>query len=58
MEFGQLIADDQAESPYDQAVEILTGEAVRDALEALGYRERRVLELRYGLGGAHSADAR
>ncbi len=52
MEFGQLIADDQAESPYDQAVEILTGEAVRDALEALGYRERRVLELRYGLGGA------
>jgi RNA polymerase primary sigma factor len=26
---------------------------VREALEALGYRERRVLELRYGLGGAH-----
>ena len=50
-EFGQLIADEQAESPYDRAVEILTGEAVRDALEALGYRERRVLELRYGLGG-------
>ncbi len=51
-EFGHLIADEQAESPYDRAVEILTGEAVRDALEALGYRERRVLELRYGLGGA------
>jgi RNA polymerase primary sigma factor len=50
-EFGHLIADEQAESPYDRAVEILTGEAVRDALEALGYRERRVLELRYGLGG-------
>ena len=52
-EFGQLIADEQAESPYDRAVEILTGEAVRDALGSLGYRERRVLELRYGLGGAH-----
>ena len=53
LEFGQLIADEHAESPYDKAVEIMTGEAVRGALEALGYRERRVLELRYGLGGAH-----
>jgi RNA polymerase primary sigma factor len=53
LEFGQLIADEHAESPYDRAVEILTGEAVRYALEALGYRERRVLEMRYGLGGAH-----
>jgi RNA polymerase primary sigma factor len=35
------------------AVDILTSEAVREALEALGYRERRVLELRFGLGGAH-----
>jgi len=53
LEFGQLIADEEAESPYDRAVEILTGEAVREALEALAYRERRVLELRYGLGGVH-----
>jgi RNA polymerase primary sigma factor len=50
-EFGQLLADDQAESPYDRAVEILTKDALRKALENLGYRERRVLELRYGLGG-------
>jgi RNA polymerase primary sigma factor len=49
-EFGQLIADEQAESPYERAVEILTNEALRDALENLSYRERRVLELRYGLG--------
>ena len=49
-EFGQFIADEQAESPYERAVEILTNEALRDALENLGYRERRVLELRYGLG--------
>ena len=52
-EFGQFIADDHAESPYDRAVEILTNEALRDALENLSYRERRVLELRYGLGGEH-----
>jgi RNA polymerase primary sigma factor len=49
-EFGQLIADEQAESPYDRAVETLTNEALRDALENLSYRERRVLELRYGFG--------
>ena len=50
-EFGHLIADEQAESPYDRAVEILTNEALRDVLESLSYRERRVLELRYGLDG-------
>jgi RNA polymerase primary sigma factor len=49
-EFGQLIADHRAESPYERAVEILTSEALREALENLSYRERRVLELRYGLG--------
>jgi RNA polymerase primary sigma factor len=52
-EFGQFIADEQAESPYERAVEILTKQALRDALENLTYRERRVLELRYGLGGEH-----
>ncbi len=34
-------------------MEILTNQALRDALENLSYRERRVLELRYGLGGEH-----
>ncbi len=52
-EFGQFIADEQAESPYERAVEILRNDALRDALENLSYRERRVLELRYGLGGEH-----
>jgi RNA polymerase primary sigma factor len=52
-EFGQLIADEQAESPYERAVEILTNEALRKSLETLSYRERRVLELRYGLGDQH-----
>ena len=52
-EFGQLIADDHAKSPYERAVEILTNAALHEALENLSYRERRVLELRYGLGGQH-----
>jgi RNA polymerase primary sigma factor len=50
-EFGQLIADEHAESPYERAVEILAKEALLDALANLGYRERRVIELRYGLAG-------
>ncbi|MGN6167945.1 MAG: sigma-70 family RNA polymerase sigma factor, partial [Solirubrobacteraceae bacterium] len=52
-EFGQLIADEQAESPYERAVEAFTHEALREARENLSYRERRVLELRYGLGDQH-----
>jgi RNA polymerase primary sigma factor len=52
-EFGQFIADEHAESPYERAVEILTHEALQDALENLSYRERRVLEMRYGLAGEH-----
>ena len=31
-EFGQLIADEHAESPYERAVEILRDDALRDAL--------------------------
>jgi RNA polymerase primary sigma factor len=52
-EFGQFIADERAESPYERAAEILTKQALREVLENLSYRERRVLELRYGLGGEH-----
>ncbi|MGZ5321857.1 MAG: sigma-70 family RNA polymerase sigma factor [Solirubrobacterales bacterium] len=52
-EFGQFIADEKAESPYERAADILTKQALREALENLSYRERRVLELRYGLGGEH-----
>ena len=52
---GQLIADEHAESPYERAVEILTNAALHEALENLSNRERRVLELRYGLGGSQPA---
>ncbi|MDQ3851110.1 MAG: sigma-70 family RNA polymerase sigma factor, partial [Actinomycetota bacterium] len=50
-EFGHLIPDDEAESPHDCAVEVLTRQAVQDVLARLTHRERRVLELRYGLSG-------
>jgi RNA polymerase primary sigma factor len=53
-EFGQLIADEHAESPYDRAVETITSEALRDALENLSDRERRVIELRFGLDDQRS----
>ena len=49
--FGEFIADEQAPSPYEKATDALAKEALHEALENLGYRERRVLEMRYGLGG-------
>ena len=50
-EFGQFIADEKAISPEAAADETLRNEALQDVLNSLSYRERRVLELRYGLGG-------
>jgi len=49
-EFGHLIEDSSAESPFDAAVDRMTRDRLREALENLSYRERRILELRYGLG--------
>ena len=50
LEFGDLIADQKAESPYERVAETLNEEALHEALKNLSYRERRVLELRFGLG--------
>jgi RNA polymerase primary sigma factor len=50
-EFGELLADVAAECPYERAAKILALETLRAALEQLSLRERRVLQLRYGLGG-------
>ncbi|MEA2299272.1 MAG: polymerase primary sigma factor [Solirubrobacteraceae bacterium] len=50
-ELGDLIADLRTETPYDQAAKILGLEILRGALAQLSHRERRVLQLRYGLGG-------
>jgi RNA polymerase primary sigma factor len=50
-EFGHFIAD-QSEPRPDEVAEItLQRDALRRALGMLSYRERRVLELRYGLDG-------
>ena len=50
-QFGDFVADEHAESPYERAVKALAEDALRAALGSLPYRQRRVLELRYGLGG-------
>jgi RNA polymerase primary sigma factor len=52
-QLGQYIADEHAESPFERAVAVLAQEALRDALENLSDRERRVLELRYGVDSEH-----
>src|SRR5665213_1060296 len=52
-EFGQFLADDKAPDPETSAHQVLRTEGLQDLLNTLSYRERRVLELRYGLGGEH-----
>ena len=52
-EFGQFLADERAADPESSAAASLRMEGLRDVLATLSYRERRVLELRYGLGGEH-----
>jgi RNA polymerase primary sigma factor len=49
---GDFVPDDQAESPFDTASLSLRREDVEHALSALPERERRVIELRYGLDGS------
>jgi RNA polymerase primary sigma factor len=49
--FGDLIPDESTPSPYDEAVESMRDERLYGVLEHLPYRERRILELRYGLNG-------
>ena len=48
---GDLVPDEQAESPFDTASLSLRREDVELALSALPERERKVIELRYGLMG-------
>ena len=48
---GDFVPDDQAESPFDTASLSLRRGDVELALSALPERERRVIELRYGLDG-------
>ncbi len=50
-EFGHFLTDDSVPLPDEQAEETLRNEALRTILQSLSHRERRVLELRYGLDG-------
>jgi RNA polymerase primary sigma factor len=52
-EFGHFIPDDTAPKPDEVAELSMRKESLRAILETLSYRERRVLELRYGLDGQH-----
>ncbi len=49
---GDFVQDEQAESPYDTAQLSLRREDIENALSSLPERERKVIELRFGLKGA------
>ena len=50
-EFGHFLTDETAPLPDELAEETMRKEALRGILGSLSHRERRVLELRYGLDG-------
>jgi RNA polymerase primary sigma factor len=50
-EFGHFLTDENAPLPDEAADVTLRQELLRGILSTLSHRERRVLELRYGLGG-------
>jgi RNA polymerase primary sigma factor len=50
-ELGDFVQDDQAESPFDSASLNLRREDIDRALDSLPPRERKVIELRFGLNG-------
>jgi RNA polymerase primary sigma factor len=50
-EFGDVLADENVLAPDEAADVTMREEALRTILDTLPDRQRRVLELRYGLGG-------
>jgi RNA polymerase primary sigma factor len=52
-EFGHFLADESARAPDEAADTTLREETLQRVLGMLSYRERRILELRYGLNGEH-----
>jgi RNA polymerase primary sigma factor len=51
-ELGDFVQDELAESPFDTASLSLRREDIQRALDSLPERERKVIELRFGLTGA------
>jgi RNA polymerase primary sigma factor len=52
-EFGHFLADDSIALPDEAAETTIRRETLRRVLTSLSPRERRVLEMRYGLDGQH-----
>ena len=50
-ELGDLLADESASDPMEEAAEAVRRQSVRRAVSELPERERRVLELRFGFDG-------
>jgi RNA polymerase primary sigma factor len=50
-EFGHFLTDENAPLPEDVAAENFRASVLTHSLAVLNFRERRVVELRYGLGG-------
>src|ERR671922_67170 len=51
-ELGDFVQDEQAESPFDTASVSLRREDIENALASLPERDRKEIELRFGLSGA------
>jgi RNA polymerase primary sigma factor len=51
-QLGDFVEDEQAESPYDTATVTLRRGDIERALDSLPDRERKVIELRFGLHGS------
>src|ERR1022692_656736 len=52
-EFGHFLTDENVPLPDEAAEVAMRKETLRNILSTLSHRERRVLELRYGLDGEH-----
>ena len=52
-ELGDFVQDESAPSPFDTATTTLRKEDIERALDSLPERERKVIELRFGLKGEH-----
>jgi RNA polymerase primary sigma factor len=51
---GDFVEDQTSLKPDEQAVKSLLGEQLREAMDTLTPRERRIIETRFGLGNERS----
>ena len=52
--FGDLIEDDNVNSPVTSATQAMLRERIDSLLKTLSYREREIIKLRYGLGDGYT----